>query len=318
MKELGGYFEIEFSNTELGIHPNAVKLNTARNCLEYILLANGYKKVHIPYYTCDAVLEPILKHQIDYSYYHIDENFEPYVLPPLLNNEAFLYTNYFGLKGSYVSRLQENVQHLIIDNAQALFESPVNGADCFYSLRKFVGVPDGAFLYSKCQLQSVYEPAFSSQRVVHLFKRKDLNAFEGYTTFKENELSLSGLPIMSISPSTESFIKGYDFAKSKAVRERNFMFIHSQIGHLNKNKLDVSYISGPLCYPLLTDNSHLKEILIRNKIFVPTYWPNVMQWLPDLGSWENYLVKHLIPLPIDHRYSLDDMKSITRIINQNL
>ena len=41
MKEIGGYFELEYANIKLNIHANAIKLNTARNCLDYILLVNN-------------------------------------------------------------------------------------------------------------------------------------------------------------------------------------------------------------------------------------------------------------------------------------
>ena len=55
MKEIGGYFEIEFPDVHSGIHEKAIKLNTARNCFEYILQANRYSKVYVPYFTCDVV-----------------------------------------------------------------------------------------------------------------------------------------------------------------------------------------------------------------------------------------------------------------------
>ena len=41
MKELGGYFELELpKKTEF--HKDAVRLNSGRNALEYILLAKSY------------------------------------------------------------------------------------------------------------------------------------------------------------------------------------------------------------------------------------------------------------------------------------
>ena len=51
MKEIGGYFELELHKGG-HYHPDALHLNTGRNCFEYILRAKGYKKVYIPYYTC--------------------------------------------------------------------------------------------------------------------------------------------------------------------------------------------------------------------------------------------------------------------------
>ena len=59
-KEIGGYFSLELPFRE-EYHKRALRLNTGRNCLEYILRVRGYKKVYVPYYICGAVREPINK-----------------------------------------------------------------------------------------------------------------------------------------------------------------------------------------------------------------------------------------------------------------
>ena len=57
---IGGYFELELSKGE-HYHKGALRLNTARNCLEYIMLARKYAKIYIPYYTCEVMLQPFHK-----------------------------------------------------------------------------------------------------------------------------------------------------------------------------------------------------------------------------------------------------------------
>ena len=42
-------------------HKDALKLNTARNGFEYVLRASHFRKVYVPYYTCEVMLEPIKK-----------------------------------------------------------------------------------------------------------------------------------------------------------------------------------------------------------------------------------------------------------------
>ena len=75
MKEsIGGYFSLELPQHE-EFHKDAIHLNTGRNCLEYILKTRKYKCVHIPYYTCEVILEPFTKLGIDYKFYHINKNF---------------------------------------------------------------------------------------------------------------------------------------------------------------------------------------------------------------------------------------------------
>ena len=59
----------------------------------------------------------------------------------LVGLEAFLYTNYFGLKQGCVKLLEKKYgDHLIVDNAQAFFAKPIKGIDTFYSARKFFGL----------------------------------------------------------------------------------------------------------------------------------------------------------------------------------
>ena len=76
MKPIGGFFELESYHGK-EYYPELIKLNTARNCFEYILRAKRYKKVYLPRYTCDVMLEPINKLGIGYEFYSINESFDP-------------------------------------------------------------------------------------------------------------------------------------------------------------------------------------------------------------------------------------------------
>lgn len=171
MEAIGGYFELELCKGE-HCHKKALRLNTARNCFEYVIRARGWKKVFIPYYTCEVMLEPIRKLHVGHEFYHIDEKLEPTCLPKLSANEAFLYTNYFGLKQGCVKRLAlEYGKQLIVDDAQAFYAEPLDGIDTFYSARKFFGVPDGAYLYTDKPLQQEFEQDCSYERMSHLLNR---------------------------------------------------------------------------------------------------------------------------------------------------
>ena len=118
---IGGYFELELQQGE-HYHKDAILLNTARNCFEYILLARKYNKVYIPYYTCEVMLQPLKRQGIAYEFYSINEELEPVETKYLLPDEAFLYTNYFGIKQCCVEKLAIIYgSQLIVDNAQAFF-----------------------------------------------------------------------------------------------------------------------------------------------------------------------------------------------------
>jgi hypothetical protein len=128
---IGGYFELEL-NQGTEYHTHAIRLNTGRNAFEYILRARHYRKVYLPYYTCDAMLEPVQKLGLECQFYHIDANLEPRFDPSAVQEgEGFVYTNYFGLKDGCVELLARTCPNLIVDNAQAFFSRPVASADVF-------------------------------------------------------------------------------------------------------------------------------------------------------------------------------------------
>jgi len=312
MKEIGGYFELELRKGR-EYHLNTIQLNSGRNCLEYILRVRNYKKIYIPYFTCDVILEPIQKLGISYEFYSIDKQLNPILKTELKIDEVFLYTNYFGIKTAKVTELASTIKNLIIDNSQAFFSIPMVGVDTFYSARKFFGVPDGAYLYTNARLEEEFEVDKSFDRVSHLLKRIDLGASNGYIDFKNNDLDLSGQPIKFMSKLTKSLLCNIDYEFVKERRIDNFNFLHKNLSDENELNFELVIDSVPMVYPFLTKRLDLKQKLINNKIYVATYWPNVPEWCNE-NQMENFLTNHLIHLPIDQRYNLEDIKFVVDLI----
>ncbi|MEI6057234.1 MAG: hypothetical protein WCR55_14400 [Lentisphaerota bacterium] len=125
MKEaIGGYFELELRRSK-EYYQNAIRLNSGRNALEFILRLRRYSRVFIPYYSCDAILEPFKKLLLNYELYFIDKNLEPkFNYASIKPDEGFLYINYFGLKAKFIKYLSKYCRNLIIDNSQAFFSAP--------------------------------------------------------------------------------------------------------------------------------------------------------------------------------------------------
>lgn len=301
---IGGYFELELRKGE-HYHKNALRLHTARNCFEYILRARKYTKVYIPYYTCEVMLEPLKKCNVDYEFYRINEQLEPIETYQLELTEAFLYTNYYGLKQHCVERLAEQYsKQLIVDNAQAFFAEPLQGIDTFYSARKFFGVADGAYLYTDARLDMKFEQAQSYLRMSHLLMRADIGAEAGYSDFRKNDDSLIGNPIRLMSNLTEKILCSIDCESIKQLRRSNYMRLDEQLSVKNGIHLTLDEDAVPMVYPYLTDDDMLRQRLIDNRIYVATYWPNVKDWC-DENMLEYRLMGLLIPLPINVGYEVN-------------
>lgn len=315
MEAIGGYFSLELPQRE-EYHKDALRLNTGRNCLEYILRVRQYKKVYVPYYTCKAVMEPINKLGIPYEFYHIDIHFEIRDRFTLNDGEALLYTNYFGLKQSYVKTVAEKYgKQLIVDNTQAFYAIPINGIDTFYTCRKFFGVPDGAYLYCDTELDSDIEQDYSYNRITHLVKRIDLSAEEGYDDFRRVDYGLDNQPIRMMSKLTQRMMQGIDYEPIAQQRRMNYQMLHEALGKKNNIELSLEADSVPLVYPYLVSVNGIREKLIANKIYVACYWPNVMGWTAP-NDIDFILAYQMVPLPIDQRYDKIKMENIINIINE--
>lgn len=312
-KPIGGYFELELRKGE-HYHEDAIRLNTAQNCFEYVLKARRYTKVFVPYYTCEVMLVPIRKLGIDFEFYQINLQLEPVSLPRLGATEAFLYTNYYGLKQSYAEQLaKEYGSQLILDNAQAFFAEPIKGIDTFYSCRKYFGVADGAYLYTDSNLGLVLEQDVSCDRMSHLLKRIDIGPEAGYQDFCNNEKSLCNQEIKRMSNLTESLLSGIDYEDAKQKRRANYGMLEDALKDSNLIHLDLALDSVPMVYPYLTKDQSLKQRLIDNMVFVATYWPKVKEWTIE-RMLEREFVDNLIPIPCDQRYSQNDIRRIIQVV----
>lgn len=314
MKSIGGYFELELPHGE-EYHKSAIRLNTGRNAFEYVLRAKEYQKVYLPYYTCDVMLEPIQKLKLGYEFYSIDELFQPiFDFTIIKDDEVFVYNNYFGICDNQVNKIAAKCKNLIIDNSQAFYSLPLPSIDTFYSPRKFFGIPDGAYLYTDRLLSDSFDIDISYQRLEHLLGRMDNNAEEFYTVFTKNDEALSNQSIKLMSKLTRKFLSSIDYNTIADIRKQNFHILQSHLQHINQLKANLEIGAVPMIYPLLvSDGEQLKKKLIQNKIFVATYWPNVLKWC-DENLLENKLTKDIVFLPIDQRYDEVEMKCIIEVI----
>ena len=313
MEPVGGYFELELRKGE-HYHKDAIRLNTARNCFEYVLRSRQCTQVYVPYYTCEVLLEPIKKLGVNYKFYSINEQFEPISFPSLDADTAFLYTNYYGMKQKCVERLSEKYgSQLIVDNAQAFYSEPMQRIDTFYSARKFFGVSDGAYLYTGKRLEQNLYQDVSYKRMSHLLKRIDLGAELGYLDFRNDDDMLCNQDIKQMSKLTDNVLSGIDYEAAKRKRRENYTLLDEFLRASNQISLELDERAVPMVYPYLTDDLSLRRRLIENKVFVATYWSNVKGWTTE-DMLERKLMERLIPIPCDQRYGEKEMSSIVSLV----
>ena len=318
IKAIGGYFELADNDCECASMPvEGVALNTCRNALEYIILQlPDAKRIFVPYYTFEAVIEPLKRLHVEYEFYHINEHLEMAEEIVLQEGDYLIANNYFGVKDTYIAKLAERYgARLIVDNAQALFAPILPGIKAAYSTRKFVGVADGGFAVGvSAELALEYEVDNSSEHDSHLFIRKVKGAEAGFKDYQLNEGKLDNQPIKRMSSQTQSILSHIDYETVIKQRRQNYRYLSDVLGEMNLLQLpQIDSFACPMVYPFMISDESLRARLIEYKVFVARYWPNVLEWCSNSNT-EYKLATCIIPLPIDQRYGGADMEKICRII----
>lgn len=309
MKEIGGYIELDTYTGKM-LHDDGIKLNCGRGALEYIIKAKNIKSILMPKFMCDSCNNVIARNDVSVRYYSVGLDFKP-LIHDRRKDEYLYVVNYYGqLSNEYLSTLGENV---IVDNAQAYFQNPIDGIDTLYTCRKFFGVTDGAVLYTDKYI-NIDRQDESFERMHFLLGRYERSASEFYNEYVENNHFFANEPIKQMSKLTENLLHGIDYDLVKNKRTENFIFLCEQFQSMNNLKLKIP--DGAFMYPLYIENgAELRNKLQANKIYIPTLWPAVFDICTE-DELEYDMAKNLLPIPVDQRYTIDDMKYIVNMIEK--
>ncbi|MBO5341771.1 MAG: hypothetical protein J6A73_03685 [Lachnospiraceae bacterium] len=313
MKEIGGYIELDTIKT-FGMHEGAIALNTARNCLAYLIKARSISKILLPGFLCDSVKSICERENVRIGYYSVGTDFLPVDLS-VAEDEWLYLVNYYGqLDNGTINRLAKKYKHIIVDNVQAYFQEPIEGVDTIYTCRKFFGVPDGAYLYTNSILNEELVMDESYARMTFLLGRYERTASEFYGGYQENENLLASEPLKKMSKLTRNMLSAIDYSEVKHVRTENYKILHDEFECLNN--LHLKEIAAPFMYPLYVANGDKIRIeLQKKKIYIPTLWPEVLKHC-EVDSLDYDMAKNIVPLPVDQRYNGEDMLYIIREVTR--
>ena len=313
MKEYGGFIGLDTYRLPM-LHEGAVALNCGRNCLAYLIRSKNIKKLVLPFYMCNSIFNVCSKYGVETVCYHVGESLLPEDID--LEDGAWLYVaNYYGqLTREKILELKAKYDRIIIDNSQAYFDAPVEGVDTYYTCRKYFGVADGAFLYTDKLSDEEYPLDESFERMRFLLGRYERSASEFYDDYKANNRLFVNEPIKRMSKLTCNLLHGIDYNYVKQRRTDNFISYHTIFGKINKLELRIS--EGALVYPLLIENGpEIRRALQKKNIYVPTFWPAVLERVSEDSS-DRYIVDNILPLPCDQRYQTEDTEYIAECLNE--
>lgn len=312
--EYGGFLPLELNPGEEffdDYESSLCRFNSVKAALDFLIKRLGLKRIYIPYYYCPSTTEAIRKTGIEVRFYHIDERLAPIDLPDE-SQSMVLLVDYFGVCSSHISELAKKFcsAEVIIDRAHGFYAEPIidDHIHNVYSAKKFLGIPDGAYLISKAVIPCVEIPVDACGYAEYLLTTYEKGTDAAYRMKKNVDVML-GANYGCMSKLSIGLLKNVDYDRVKRSREDNYRVFYDAFK--NMNELSLPMKSAAYQFPLLISckGKVIKQKLIEEHIFVSTLWSG-KDLIENGNIFELNMMENAIFLPIDQRYNVEDMEYI--------
>ena len=314
-KEIGGYLELEEPAGQ-EYYPDLCGVNLGRTALLWLMEARKCRKIYLPFFLCDSVTGACERSGAEIEFYHMDEGLHPVFEERTLSEGEYLYlVNYYGQLTDDKIRKYKNIYgNIIVDHTHAFFQKPLKGVDTLYSCRKFWGVSDGAYLSTDAVLPMDKPVDHSNKRMGHILGRYEENAGVYYQEMLQNAARYEGMEIRRMSRLTENLLGAIDYETGRRKREENYRILSEAL----PSEFIFTRVTpeGPFVYPYYhKEGLKLRRWLAEHKIFVPTYWKNILEECTE-SSLEYQWAADVLPLPCDQRYGKEEMQYMAERIKE--
>lgn len=319
MKEIGGYLEFE----DLGgreYYPGLMKLNLGRTACTFYLKGTGVRRLYMPVFMCESLTDAVREAGIEVIFYYCDRQLMPVPssLPagPLPEDECLFLCNAYGqLENDLILSFRETYRRVLADNTHAFFQAPAPGVATLYSVRKFFGVTDGAYLATDVPLTPPEERDESHARFTHVLGRYERDAGTFYRAMLDNAHGYEGAPVRRMSRLTENLLGALPYGEIEEKRKANYARLAQKLDRHNPlSSVFHTPCGGPFVYPFyIHDGPAARKALAARKIFVPTYWNNVIRDARP-GSVEADYAANILALPCDQRYGPEEMDTVAEAV----
>lgn len=297
----------------------------ALNAIARDLLDRGVKHVFLPEYLCASILEPFLANSLTLSFLAMTDELQ-IDLRALERLEqqtsggrcAVLMLRYFGHARDHdyiteIARLQNLGIIVIEDLTHSLFDMTRSTADYkFASLRKLLPVASGAVLMG---IDSHTRPKPTRSKVSetlwkHMDSKKDYldgrninrSFYEGLvsaTSVLEGTLEAHRMDCRSFE--LLPYLPYNRFIQS---RRDNFATLREQLGSVRGISILNEKNTSVATHLVLrtSDSNGVRQKLAERGVYCPVHWPRP-NGLPKDIAWKD---GHF-SIPVDHRYSIEDM-----------
>lgn len=320
--------------------------STGRSATSYVLDTmearnpNLKKVAVLPPFTCHTVIEPFLAKGYEIYTFHVGQDLMSSAdnilnIVDTCQAGVLLFHRFFGVDtikdiDIIIPTLRKMGVIVIEDCTQCLYSSfKKSEADYWVgSIRKWCGVPDGGFAICRegdfrnkptqidKELQESKKEA-SILKYEYIFEEKgEKNVFLNLYRDAEDILDAQR-DYFTISDLSITIQCNLNIELLKEKRRSNYDIIA-------KGLIGCDYISVifetinedvvPLYCPILCKDRHaVQKELVKNNIYAPVVWPKA-ESCPLVDEDTDYIYEHILCIPIDQRYGIDDMERVVSVI----
>lgn len=301
------------------------------------------QKVLIPAYTCSTVYEPFIQAECKCIFYNIKNDLTIDIEDLKIKYSesgasACVIHPYYGM--GFTDEEEMSIQYLhdcgciiIEDLTQSIFKQSSRCSDYITgSLRKWFPIPDGAFLRSNTgnEFMEKENPQFYNflQDQIDAMYLRGVYFQNGDESLKQISIRLKKRAVKTtygrITPHSMSMVSINEMLKQDTnfiVRQRmeNYQFLFENvveteiIRHVTTEKRTI--VSAALYFPIYCKNREsIQRELAKEHIYAPILWP-LDENTVNASKEVKEIYDTILCIPIDQRYTIDDMKRIANLLN---
>lgn len=305
------------------------------------------RKCLLPAYMCDTVFFPFQWEGWEICFYHLNKNLEAeeeelrrligLERPGLLFIHAYYGVDTWKPMRSLLKEWKKEGLCIMEDVTQSYYLEDI-GAEADYivgSLRKWYPIPDGGFVAAEetiFQEGMSSEKEFTEKRIELLTEKWNYLYGEGSAEekkgiknrfLKENREMEEWLDrhegAGEMSPEALYMLDGIDEEACKEQRKRNYRYLYGKIHGKTRLWPILPEMEGaaPLYLAVYArEREELQRFLTAHDIYAPVLWPVGKENESGLTDDERYIYDHMLALPIDQRYGMEEMERAAIVLEE--
>lgn len=306
---------------------------SGRQALLDVVLTFGYRRIWIPSYYCGESIKVIESLDVEIKRYNClptDNPDKAVENLPLSSEDLLLRVNFFGLHGfhnsnTYCCDVIEDHTH----DLQGEWALNSNARWCFASIRKTLPTPDGGVLWSASEeklpeqrkrvetVSQIIEYRYSAMEAKRDYLFNQSNDKDKFLSiFRITEDWFGKFKLSDCSSVTKFIIDSIDVETWYNLKSKNY---HELLSSLKFNcsvpVICRSNNSTPFSLIIIFNSNKLREKarqqLILNSVYPAVLWSDVYE--KDIKSIN--FSERMLSIHCDGRYTEDDIRNLSRILN---